>query len=147
MALPSRKAATTNHVVVSPYPLRALERDSLEFSPSTLQLASTTSPQSTDGPIGIGLSKRANMVAAKTAKHVLDSRARADREKGKQASRRESSAAIRGQARVRCPREGGRYANSSGSYHFRFFQWFVEVTCASTAERADICARQERHHQ
>ena len=59
----------------------------------------------------------------------------------------EGGVTLWGQARIHCSVVRGRYANSSGSYHFRFFQWFVEVTCASTAERADICARQERRHQ
>ena len=59
----------------------------------------------------------------------------------------EGGMTLRGQVKIPSSVVRGRYANSSGSYHFRFFQWFVEVTWASTAERADICARQERHHQ
>ena len=58
-----------------------------------------------------------------------------------------SDITLRGQAEVPSSIARGRYASSSGWYHLRFFQWFAEVTCASTDERADICARQERHHQ
>ena len=63
------------------------------------------------------------------------------------ATQAEGGMALQGQVKIPSSVVRGRYANSSGSYHFRFFQWFVEVTCAFTDERADICARQERHHQ